>query len=135
MIFVFGSNEAGRHGAGAALYARKYKGAFYGQGHGLSGDSYAITTKDMNLKSLSIVAVAGYIHKFILFARANPQMQFQITRIGCGLAGFRDNDIAPLFAGAPDNCYFDSAWVTYLPGKKFWGSFENVFPSQEASRK
>jgi hypothetical protein len=133
MIFVFGSNEAGIHGAGAAKYARQYRGAFQGQGYGLSGRSFAIPTKDKHIRTLPLAEVATYIHKFLIYARQNPQLEFQITRIGCGLAGFSDNDIAPLFASAPDNCYFDNAWKTYLPSKKFWGSFDNL--TQEALKK
>ncbi|VOH55989.1 hypothetical protein MIJ3_00375 [Pseudomonas phage vB_PaeM_MIJ3] len=123
MIFVFGSNEAGRHGAGAAKFALQRKGAIYGIGVGHHGQSYAIPTKDHNIITLPYADIEKYVKQFLEYAKNNPQLQFQVTRIGCGLAGFTDNEIAPLFVTASDNCYFDSAWSPYLPDNfKFWGS-------------
>jgi hypothetical protein len=102
-VFVFGSNLAGRHGAGAALYARKYFGARYGQGAGLQGNSYAIPTKDKALGILSLAEIRLYVRQFISFAAHNPDMKFNVTRIGCGLAGYTDADIAPMFNNVPPN--------------------------------
>lgn len=102
-IFVFGSNLAGRHGAGAALFARKNHGAIYGQGRGLQGNSYAIPTKDHNIKTLPLREIKFYVHTFLLFADENRDMIFRLTPIGCGLAGYRHSDIAPLFKTVPDN--------------------------------
>jgi hypothetical protein len=96
-IFVFGSNEAGRHGAGAAKCAREQHGAIYGRGVGIQGNSYAIPTKDGNLNSLSLYKIAVYVEKFIEFASAHPEMQFNVTRIGCGLAGYKPIQIGPMF--------------------------------------
>lgn len=104
IIFVFGSNEAGRHGKGAALYALKYKGAIYGQGVGLQGNSYAIPTKDRSIQTLSLDKIKKYVDEFINFAKDHPDMQFQVTPIGCGLAGYKPYQIAPLFENAPTNC-------------------------------
>lgn len=112
-IFVFGSNLAGRHGKGAALFARQQRGAIYGQGIGMQGQSYAIPTKDARLRVLPIPDIAGHVAVFLAFARAHPQLRFQVTRIGCGLAGYRDEQIGPLFAGAPDNCELPLEWVRY----------------------
>jgi hypothetical protein len=109
-VFVFGSNEAGRHGKGAALYARNHKGAVYGQGVGLQGASYAIPTKDANLRTLPLAAIRLYVDGFVLFARDNPGKTFEVTRIGCGLAGYRDDQIAPMFAGASLNCELPEGW-------------------------
>lgn len=103
-IFVFGSNEAGRHGAGAALYARLRQGAIYGQGEGLQGNSYGIPTKDAQIKTLPLHIIAVYVKHFKEFAVDNPDMTFQVTPIGCGLAGYTPADIAPLFLDAPSNC-------------------------------
>ena len=86
-IFVFGSNLAGRHGKGAALHARQNCGAIYGQGEGLQGQSYAIPTKDARLRTLPLGIIAVHINNFILFARSRPDLEFEVTRIGCGLAG------------------------------------------------
>ena len=104
-IFVFGSNESGFHGAGAAKYAMQHHGAIYKQGIGLQGNSYAIPTKDYNIQTLSIDKIRPYINQFIQFAKQNPEVKFNITAIGCGLAGYKPFQIAPLFAAAPtSNC-------------------------------
>lgn len=112
-IFVFGSNEAGRHGAGAAKQALKY-GAKYGQGVGFSGSTYAIPTKDAQLKTLHIPTIRLYVDEFIAQARRSPDQKFFVTRIGCGLAGYRDAEIAPLFLSAPENCSFAEQWRVFL---------------------
>lgn len=123
MIFVFGSNESGHHGAGAALYATKHRGASLGLGFGPSGSSFAIPTKDWRIQSLPLAVIQHYINRFVVYARMNPTTQFQVTAIGCGLAGFRHDQIAPLFKYAPENCQFDELWKEFLPDKKFWGTF------------
>ena len=104
MIFVFGSNLAGIHGAGAALFARQNHGAVYGQGVGMQGESYGIPTKDENLQTLPLFRIKPYVDDFIVFAKAHPELTFQVTRIGCGLAGYTDTDICPMFVEAPTNC-------------------------------
>jgi len=110
MIFVFGSNLAGRHGKGAALYARQHYGAIYGQGEGLQGSSYAIPTKDENLKSRSLAEIAEGIMRFIDFAKENNQLQFLITPIGCGLAGYTRKEILPFLLNLPNNCELSKEW-------------------------
>lgn len=110
MIFVFGSNLAGIHGAGAALFARLHRGAIVGQGVGLQGHSYAIPTKDERIRTLPLARIKPHVLEFIEFARKNPQLKFEVTRIGCGLAGYVDNDIGPMFKGAPDNCNLPPGW-------------------------
>lgn len=102
-IFVFGSNLAGRHGKGAALFAKKNHGAIYGVGRGLQGNSYAIPTKDHNLKTLPLSEISFFVHTFLLFAKENSDMIFNVTPIGCGLAGYRYSDIAPMFKDCPIN--------------------------------
>lgn len=112
-IFVFGSNLAGRHGKGAALYARQKCGAIYGKGEGIQGRSYAIPTKDANLKTLSLDAITNHITYFIEFALSRPDLTFRITPIGCGLAGYRREQIKPIFEGwgpLPRNCFFSPEW-------------------------
>jgi len=109
-IFVFGSNLAGRHGKGAALYAKENHGAIYGQGIGLQGNSYAIPTKDHKIKTLPLAIIAGYVIQFIEFAKAHPELEFQVTAIGTGLAGYSHQQIAPLFRGYPDNCQMPDEW-------------------------
>lgn len=103
MIFVFGSNLAGRHGKGAALYAFKNHGAIYGVGIGLQGNSYAIPTKDTRLKTLPLNIISKYVEEFKDFALNHDELIFQLTPIGCGLAGYKYSDIAPMFANSPSN--------------------------------
>lgn len=114
MIFVFGSNLAGRHGRGAALYARQHHGAIYGQGVGLQGNSYAIPTKDENIRTLPLMDIAQHVERFLRYASGHKELQFQVTRIGCGLAGYKDHQIAPMFKNAPDNCVLPDEWKEYL---------------------
>ena len=94
-IFVFGSNLAGMHGGGAAIVAAQKFGAVMGQGVGLQGQSYAIPTMQGGVET-----IAPYVDEFVNFAEEHPEMIFLVTRIGCGIAGFTDEEIAPLFAGA-----------------------------------
>ena len=94
-IFVFGSNLAGRHGGGAARAANMKFGAEWGVGVGLTGQSYAIPTMQGGVETIK-----PYVDEFIEFAKAHPDLKFLVTRIGCGIAGFRDEEIAPLFAKA-----------------------------------
>lgn len=122
MIFVFGSNEAGHHGAGAARAALP-KGAAMGMGFGPSGDTFAIPTKDWQITTLPLDVIKAYVNRFIVYARIHKGYDFQVTAIGCGLAGLRHEQVAPLFKYAPPNCYFDTLWQEYLPGKQFWGTF------------
>lgn len=111
-IFVFGSNLAGRHGAGAALAARHEHGAVYGVGEGRTGNSYAIPTKDHNIRTRALPDIAASVQTFIDYAAANPELMFNVTRIGCGYAGYTDSDIAPMFKDAPSNCVLPHEWRT-----------------------
>lgn len=94
-IFVLGSNLAGVHGGGAARIALEKFGAVPGQGVGLQGRSYAIPTMQGGVET-----VRSYVEEFVDFARRHQELTFLVTRIGCGIAGFRDEEIAPLFADA-----------------------------------
>ena len=110
MIFVFGSNLAGRHGKGAALCARNVHGAVYGVGVGRTGNAYAIPTKDERIRTLPLERIAGYVAEFLEYAKAHPDIEFEVTKIGCGLAGYRESDIAPMFKDAPLNCHLPDGW-------------------------
>lgn len=136
MIFVFGSNKAGIHGGGAARAALLQHGAIMGQGFGHHGNSYAIPTKgepggvDRQRgigSTLPLVEIQTYIEDFMRYARANPKLKFQVTQLGCGLAGLKPEWIAPMFLKSPENCYFDTQWQKHLPERvepyRFWGSF------------
>lgn len=113
-IFVFGSNEAGRHGAGAAKQAISF-GAIYGCGYGLQGRSYAIPTKDENIRVLPLSEIEDYVNIFLAEAWISlGKTKYFMTRIGCGLAGYTDDQIAPLFRCAPTNINFPQNWKPYL---------------------
>lgn len=96
-VFVFGSNLAGNHAGGAARVARERFGAIMGQGVGMQGQSYAIPTMQGGVETIK-----PYVDDFIELAREWDQTTFYVTRIGCGIAGFKDSEIAPLFAEAMD---------------------------------
>lgn len=96
-IFVFGSNLEGHHGGGAALLAWKKWGAIWGQGTGLQGQTYGIPTMHGGPDRIK-----PYVDEFISFARQHPELTFLVTEIGCGIAGFRPAEIAPLFRDAVD---------------------------------
>ncbi len=111
-IFVFGSNLAGQHGGGAARLAYQKFGAVWGQGVGLQGQSYGIPTMQGGVETIK-----PYVDKFIEFAKRNPQLRFLVTEIGCGIAGFRVEEIAPLFKQAME------VKNIYLP-ERFWKVLE-----------
>lgn len=96
-VFVFGSNLAGAHGGGAARAAYNKFGAVWGRGVGLFGQSYAIPTMQGGVETIK-----PYVDEFIRFAKEHDELEFLVTRIGCGIAGFRDSAIAPLFKEAID---------------------------------
>lgn len=112
-IFVFGSNLAGHHGGGAARLAYNRFGAVWGQGVGLQGQTYAIPTMQGGVE-----AIKPYVDEFIRFAEQHPEYKFLVTRIGCGIAGFKDEEIAPLFAQAlkVGNILLPKAFVAELEG-------------------
>ena len=112
LIFVFGSNLAGRHGAGAAKYAMEHYGAVYGVGEGLTGRSYALPTKDFNIKTRELFQIECSIAMFHKCAIENPHLIFKVTPIGCGLAGYTRKEIASIFKSytIPFNVVFSREW-------------------------
>lgn len=113
-IFVFGSNLKGVHGAGAAKYARDNFRAELGRGYGFTGECYALPTKDHNIRTMALDSIGIYINDFIRAASEFPDYRFMVTKVGCGLAGYSDGDIAPMFKDSPPNCVFHSDWMPYL---------------------
>lgn len=112
-VFVFGSNLKGYHGGGAARVAMNKFGAEWGNGVGLQGQSYAIPTMQGGVETIQ-----PYVDEFIAFAKQHIQLTFFVTRIGCGIAGFRDEDIAPLFVEAIDieNIILPKSFVDIIKG-------------------
>ncbi|WP_033148558.1 MULTISPECIES: hypothetical protein [unclassified Prevotella] len=106
-VFVFGSNLAGAHGGGAALLAYRKFGAIWGQGVGLQGQSYGIPTMHGGVD-----VIKPYVDEFIEFAKTRPDLTFLVTRVGCGIAGFTNEEISPLFAKAHDveNIVLPAGW-------------------------
>lgn len=115
-IFVFGSNLAGVHGAGAARHAYDNLGASWGVGTGLTGLCYALPTKDKNIHTLPLDSIEYEVAKFKIVARANPGMKFFVTRVGCGLAGIPDAVMVEFFRGSPPNCVMTDTWKPYFEG-------------------
>ena len=110
-IFVFGSNLDGMHGGGAARVAYNKFGAIWGQGVGLQGQSYGIPTMHGGVD-----VIKPYVDEFINFAKSHPELKFLVTRIGCSIAGFTDEEIAPLFKDAIEieNIYLPNSFYNIL---------------------
>lgn len=113
-VFVFGSNLAGRPGKGAALWARQHRGPIYGQGVGRQGNAYAIPTKDHRLQVLPLSVIEAYVADFLDYARQQPDTVFELTPIGCGLAGYRSEQIAPMFVDTPVNVRLPDVFAAVL---------------------
>ena len=128
MVFVFGSNEGGIHGGGAAHFAYKERGARWGLSYGHFGQSFAIPTKGVKMypttparagglgvgDTLELWQIKMYVEGFLAYAHGHPELTFQVTCIGCGLAGLNHQDIAPMFMHAGPNCHFDEKWRPFL---------------------
>jgi hypothetical protein len=113
-VFVFGSNLSGIHGAGAAKVARDQFGAQYGLGFGPFDRTFAIPTKDWQIETLDLPIIAGFVQSFCLYTKTSSD-KFFVTRVGCGLAGYKDEQIAVMFLGAK-NCSFPEEWRQWLDG-------------------
>lgn len=111
-IFVFGSNLLGIHGAGAARYAHEQLGRRMGTGVGLIGRTYALPTCHAPGVPMDLGTVGVYVDFFIIAAKAHPELEFYVSAVGCGIAGFTEAEIAPLFADAPSNCDLPDGWRT-----------------------
>ncbi len=133
VVFVFGSNLLGVHGAGAALYARKHCGAVLGVGVGPTGRSYALPTKgkrgkNNQLLTLSLMQIGRHAERFMQHAGLEWRTMFQLTAIGCGLAGYTNEQICPLFQNCSTNILLPPEWleISGLPPERHWqyGQFQ-----------
>lgn len=115
-IFVFGSNTEGRHGAGAALAAKTFHGAIYSIPRGPQGGSYAIVTKDLSkgTRSIPLVQIRQEVLMFLGYAAGHPNDIFNVSPIGCGLAGYTPEEIAPMFKDAPSNIILPEVFMNVL---------------------
>lgn len=109
-IFVFGSNGNGEHIGGAAKQAFEQFGAVWGQFEGLQGKSYALPTVSRQMRPLSLTQIKVGVSYFLHIARKNPELEFLLTKIGCGIAGHAEEDIAPLFKRVPSNVIKPEGW-------------------------
>lgn len=112
-VFVYGSNTLGHHGAGAAKLAMTNFGAVYGNGYGRDGQAYGIPTKDDKIETMSLGAIAEEVKRFLRYAASHQKEEFLVTKIGCGLAGLREEHIALMFNGASDNVVLPEGWKDY----------------------
>jgi hypothetical protein len=111
-VFVFGSNRQGRHGRGAAKEALRRWGATYGVPAGRQGQAYGIVTKELrpHFPPVTLEEVQQGVERFLEYAKAHPEDTFLVTPIGCGLAGFKEDQIRPLFVGSPANVKLPLGW-------------------------
>lgn len=118
VIFVYGANRQGRHGKGSALEAKLRHGAKQGT-VGFCGSSYGICTKATPYQTLSLKEIEEEVNCFVAFVIEHPELTFNIVRVGCGLAGYKDSEIAPLFLplAEKENCVFDPIWIDIFKGK------------------
>lgn len=107
-VFVFGSNAGGLHGGGAARIAHERFGAVWGEGHGHHGQTYAIDTMS------GLETLAREAEDFVAYASAHPELRFLLTPVGCGIAGYTPEQVAPLFAGIPVNVTVPASFASYL---------------------
>ena len=115
-VFVFGSNTEGMHAGGAARMAMNW-GAIYGKAFGLQGKTFAIPTVDYTRSGkMSIDEIKKYVDEFLDFTIKNKDKKFLVTEIGCGIAGFKVSEIAPLFRKALEynNVYLPERFINYL---------------------
>ncbi|MEM8573627.1 MAG: hypothetical protein AAGF48_03220 [Pseudomonadota bacterium] len=118
-VFVFGSNLDGRHDDGFALVALRTRGAVYGQGTGPQGNAYAIPTRSNTGHARSRQEIAESVNDFLGFTRTRPWALFEVTPVGCGLAGYRVDEISPMFAAAPDNVTLPPAFQRILARSRY----------------
>ena len=132
-IFVFGSNLLGIHKKGAALTALEKHGAILGQGIGLQGSSYAIPTKKDPRRSLDLVRINRFVADFIVYAKNTQQHLYLVTPIGCGLAGWRPCQIAPMFHRVIDlkNVKLPKEFIEFLPWISDFPNSIATFPDYE----
>lgn len=135
-VFVFGSNIQGIHGKGAALEAHKTYGAEYGVGEGMTGRAYALPTREQVsgtrlITSLPLHRIKRNVKKFIGHASRTPDVTYLVTAVGCGYAGYKNKDIAPLFLEVPSNCILPSQWQPWLSAHSNWHNLSSDLESPQ----
>lgn len=113
-VFVFGSNLAGTHAGGAAKMANIYFGAMKGVGRGWSGQSFAIPTMNEHLQQMPLSQIEHYVEDFKIYTKNHPKLKYFITSIGCGVAGYKVEEIAPMFKGISQNVIFPASFRPFV---------------------
>nr|WP_174505439.1 hypothetical protein [Acinetobacter sp. Marseille-Q1620] len=113
-VFVFGSNMAGTHAGGAAKMAVEHFGAVKGVGRGWAGQSFAIPTMNEHLQQMPLSQIQHYIEDFKIYTKNHPKMKYFITSIGCGVAGYKTEEIAPMFKGISHNVIFPISFRPFV---------------------
>lgn len=110
-IFVFGSNLAGHHLGGAARQAHEHFGAEWGVGEGLMGQSYAFPTLDVAFQKRKLNELGASVFKLYQCCEENPDKEFMLTKVGCGIAGFKEEQVKDLFCDPPKNLILPEDWI------------------------
>ena len=113
-VFVFGSNLAGQHAGGAARTAYEHFGAVMGVGRGWAGQSYAIPTTNEHLQQMPLSQIQHYIDDFKIYTKNHPKIKYFITSVGCGIAGYKVEEIAPMFKGISHNVIFPQSFRPFV---------------------
>lgn len=113
-IFVFGSNMAGKHMGGAAKTAFQHFGALLGVGRGWSGQSFAIPTMNEHLQQMPLSQIQHYVEDFKIYTANHPKNTYFLTSIGCGVAGYKVEEIAPMFKGISPNVIFPESFRPFV---------------------
>src|SRR4051812_36796296 len=118
-VFVFASNLAGNHGNGSALEAKENWGAMQGIGIGPTGNAYAIPTKDERLSVLPLTRIKVYVDRFLRYAEAHHELDFEVVAIGCGNSGYKAHEIAPFFLRSTNNVHLPHEFVQAIARRRF----------------
>jgi hypothetical protein len=119
-VFVFGSNQAGRHTRGDALEASRMWEAVDGMAEGPQGMAYGIPIKDARARALPLHAIHSAVERFISYAKEKSHLRFLITRLDCDLKRYSAEKVAGMFIDSPQNCVFDSEWRQWFPEHEHW---------------
>lgn len=132
-VFVFGSNLLGKHFGGAAAVAKYLYDAQSGVAQGPTGNCYAIPTMDSSFQPLELLVIGGFVMEFKKEAAANPDVTYHLTPIGCGIAGYKPYDIAPMFLECPKNVILPIEFQELFLNEWFW--YEAYFKEEIANAK
>lgn len=136
-VFVFGSNMLGQHNGGAAYVAKNEYQAQTGVAQGPTGNCYAIPTVTENWEPMNLFFIGGFVFEFLSEAKKNPDVTYHLTPIGCGIAGYKVDDIAPMFMTAPKNVILPIEFKEYFLREFHWHKdhFQEEIKNAKSSRR